>query len=104
MTDREWVNACWIVCETRRRHPDTWFVPNPTLGKAIRRALEKRGAVASRPMTCRPTNCPERPAAQGAVKPPSVGMQYKNVDRRYLDGAELDELCREVVQLAGQRR
>ena len=104
MTEHDVVTACWIVCETRRRHPDTWFIPNPTIGKAIRQALEKRGAVANRPVTCRPTNCPEKPAAQGAVKPPSVGMRYKNVESRYLAGRDLDDLCREVTQLAGPPR
>ena len=104
MTDHGVVNACWIVCETRRRHPDTWFVPNPTMGKAIRQALQKRGAIATRPESCRPTNCPEKPAAEGAAKIPAVGMKYKNVESRYLIGSDLDDLCREVAQLAGPPR
>ena len=103
MNDDKKVSACWIICETRRRHPETWFVPNPTMGKAIRQALQKRGAIATRPASCRPTNCPEKPAGERVVNAPTVGMLYRNVDARFLEGTELDGLCGEVAGLVAER-
>ena len=90
------VTACWLVCETRRRHAHTWYVPNPTMGKAIREALEKRGAQATVPVNCRPDNCSEAPIGENVAKVPTKGMQYRNVDSDQLSGLALDELCREI--------